>query len=81
MCMSERGNRTCRLFKNAHDLLYSQAAGENKNDNYEEARRLHKKAQWFNAAGFIFIVVGGIMFLVFIPIAAAVGGTIAAVTL
>ena len=55
-------------------LLYSQAASENKEENFEEARKLHVKAQWFNVAGFIFIVVG---ILVFIPIAAAVGGIIA----
>ena len=61
-------------------LLYLQAARENKEDNYEEARKLHKKAQRFNAAGFIYIVVGGIMFLVFIPIAAAIIGTVVAVT-
>ena len=54
-----------------------QAADENKKDNYEEALSLHKKAQWFNAGGFISIIVGGTFFLIFISIVAGVGSAVA----
>ena len=54
-------------------LLYSQAADENKNNNYEKALSLHKKAQWLNGGGFVFIVVTGFGFF----LVALVGGVVA----
>jgi hypothetical protein len=58
-------------------MYASKAADENKKDNYEEALSLHKKAQWFNAGGFISIIVGGTFFLIFISIVAGVGSAVA----
>ena len=37
--------------------MYSQAADENENDNYEKALSLHKKALWLNGGGFVFIMI------------------------
>jgi hypothetical protein len=58
-------------------FYYASKAAEEKKDDYEKALGLHKKAQWLNAGGFIFIVVGGTFFLIFISIVAGVGGAIA----
>ena len=59
-----------------NDLLYSQAADENKKDNYEEALSLHKKAQYLNAGGFIFIIGSGFVFLMVAIIAGVTASNI-----
>ena len=56
-------------------ILYSQAADENKKNNYEKALSLHKKAQWFNGGGFVFIVAIGCGFFLL----TLVGGVVALV--
>ena len=52
-------------------------AAEEKNDNYEKALGLHKKAQWFNIAGFVFLVISGIVGLTVLIIAVVVGTALA----
>ena len=59
-----------------NNLLYSQAAEENKKDNYEEALSLHKKAQYLNAGGFIFIIGGGFLFIMVAVIAGVTASNI-----
>ena len=57
-------------------ILYSQAANENKNDNYEKALSHHKKAQYLNAGGFLIVVGGGFVFLMVVAIGGAVVGAV-----
>ena len=60
--------------------LSTQAADENEKGNYEKALSHHTKAQWLNVGGFIFIVVGGVMFLILLIVGVSVGTVIATIT-
>ena len=53
-----------------------QAAEENEKNNYEKALSHHRKAQYLNVGGFIFIVVSGLIFLTVVPIAAGITGAL-----
>lgn len=52
-----------------------QAADENMKNNYEKALENHRRAQYLNAGGFIFIVMGGVL----LPIVVTIIATVAAV--
>lgn len=57
-------------------IFPSQAADENEKGNYEQALSNHKKAQYFNAGGFINIILGGIIFLIVISISFSVASAL-----